>query len=498
MAEKGDVNNNGRNYIDNIVGTLIFVAIMLYLYFEYRMDIWFFIKSNIFFGLAFVPQEYLDWLLWSFGKSELIHIINSDLIAHSLDYESYYLTDNVGIRKKSEIDIATLAICWPLPVFYIVFKLWKMPRSSSGKIQRPIQKFMSVSLYNYAETMQDIYPYIKPVIGKMKFFTEVGNLDEGYYANPMLPITWVINQKIYEVIEQPGKVRTLFMQSEKKKFTLNKDNAYMALKKQLGDKWKSIDDLSFVELCVLLIITSHAFGEIKESRLLNRMILNRLDAVREIMGVKVDGNVPKSKETDKLKAVVNKAKEKYKIYFTPQFFDVNEISQPFDDFVTESFSPIKTEQILKERGANTVKSVLLKHRYLYTVILALYDRSWMYGVLSASEVLWVKEFDRDLYFILSQQGRKACFIECAGPWSHYLAERAHGFRMLNPQLMEAIKGIDEDLYKTHENYIAHNDWSDDVRMRKLVPDIEDSGSNNPAVGNSSKTMSEQGISSGMM
>ena len=41
--------------------------------------------------------------------------------------------------------------------------------------------------------------------------------------------------------------------------------------------------------------------------------------------------------------------------------------------------------------------------------------------------------------------------------------------MLSPQVYPAIRALDLDLYKTHDNYIPHEDYDDSAKWDKLVP-----------------------------
>ena len=49
-------------------------------------------------------------------------------------------------------------------------------------------------------------------------------------------------------------------------------------------------------------------------------------------------------------------------------------------------------------------------------------------------------------------GRRAAFIECAGPWSHWLAEKSLNKKISNPMVMNAVKGVDQYLVDNKEEY----------------------------------------------
>jgi hypothetical protein len=107
---------------------------------------------------------------------------------------------------------------------------------------------------------------------------------------------------------------------------------------------------------------------------------------------------------------------------------------------------------IEKSARDDIKDIVRTHAYVKTVLLAILERSWRYGVLSSSELKWIKVVNRDLWYVITQQGRLSCFAEASGCWAHFLSEKWYRVRSITPQLKYSIMAFDEDMYKTHNNY----------------------------------------------
>lgn len=81
------------------------------------------------------------------------------------------------------------------------------------------------------------------------------------------------------------------------------------------------------------------------------------------------------------------------------------------------------------------------HAYIKTVLAEMLERSRVNGVLASCDFLWLKRIDRGLWYMMNSVGRRSCFIECGGPWAHWIAERTIGRPLESPQVKEAVKAI---------------------------------------------------------
>lgn len=98
--------------------------------------------------------------------------------------------------------------------------------------------------------------------------------------------------------------------------------------------------------------------------------------------------------------------------------------------------------IKKYKDSELVREILPKHAYLLTMLASLLQASRNDGVVPTSEFLWLKVVDRRLWYMLNCVGRQTPYVEVAGPFAHWLAEKAMGRRSLVPMIDEAIKALE--------------------------------------------------------
>lgn len=442
-----------------VVSVIVVCAVIVFAYFYY-IDAWYFINLYLFKGLSYAPSFVHNVLFfWYQPAADLIPRMAEDLSFHRDDYYTYYIDNEVGDRKLSSINTLLRYMFVPYLVIPIIFYVFRELTRKKGGIKAPGQ---SHSMYSFARSQKEIWVYIKPVVNIMEKMTKNSDLDSGWYAMSKLPIMWVKERDLLKPVGAKKK-RKLFTVRERSEFTLDKRKAFLALKENLGVRWTGLDDLTFDQKCCLAVITPHIFGQVKVSRLLNR----RICALHE-----QESKLPKSEQKALLERVTKEVDEildRYRDCFVTPHFDNTEFDEPYDPIVS-SFEELDSEKDMFIKGSDLIKDILLHHAYVKTVFFALIERSWTYGVLSSSELLWLKVVDRDLFYVLSQQGRTSSFIEVCGAWSHYLAEDTYGFKMITPQVNEGIRAIDYDLFKTHSNYSPHERWIDTSKWDKLVPD----------------------------
>lgn len=78
----------------------------------------------------------------------------------------------------------------------------------------------------------------------------------------------------------------------------------------------------------------------------------------------------------------------------------------------------------KYYNTKPVARAVSRHAYELTVMATLLMEARNDGVLPSSDFLWLKPIDRPLWFMLNSVGRQTPVCEVAGPFAHWLAERA--------------------------------------------------------------------------
>src|SRR3989338_862410 len=108
------------------------------------------------------------------------------------------------------------------------------------------------------------------------------------------------------------------------------------------------------------------------------------------------------------------------------------------------FSTISDE--LKKFYKTPVITFLEKrHAYVLTFMASLLEIARGDGVLGCAEFLWLKAVDRRLWYMLSNVGRPASFVEVAGAYSHWQAEKKIGRALKTPIVKGAVDALTESL-----------------------------------------------------
>jgi intracellular multiplication protein IcmP len=97
----------------------------------------------------------------------------------------------------------------------------------------------------------------------------------------------------------------------------------------------------------------------------------------------------------------------------------------------------------KHYNTKAIAKILGQHAYLYTMLPSVLTLARTTGVLPPSDFLWLKPLDRKLWFMLNCTGRRTPYVEVAGPFSHWLAEKALKRKITQPMVDGAIKGLEE-------------------------------------------------------
>ncbi len=455
-----------------VLASLFFLALVWFLmnYYQYA---WYHFNVYFFMGLDFIPKEVNRWLFfWYPTASDFIPLAAKDLVFHSNDYFDYYINNEVGIRKKDTMDKIGLFVVLPFAFIMVAYNLFKELKRETNQIKRPSERSKVSALYRYAMSQADIWPYIKPVVNIMGEMVNQKDLDTGWYALSEIPLGWMKRHELLKIIKRK-KRRELLTVRERAQFSLDRPKAYKVLRENLGDVWTNMDDLNFNYRCVLAVIVPHVFGRVSMSRLINRKL-----CVYHESGKSKAAEAESEALLEEIKADVDKILDMHKSAFEIPYFEAGEFDDPYDPILS-SFEELDSEKDMFDKGEACVKDVLLRHCYVKTVMFALMERTWTYGVLASAEMIWIKKIDRDLWYVISQQGRTSAFAEVCGAWSHYLAEDSYGFRTLMPQLDEGLRALDYDLWSTHDNAIPHEKWDDQSKWDRLVPDAVGKGSKLP-------------------
>lgn len=100
--------------------------------------------------------------------------------------------------------------------------------------------------------------------------------------------------------------------------------------------------------------------------------------------------------------------------------------------------------LLKKHVESTiVQETVAIHAYNITALASLLTKARQDGVLPTCDFLWLKTYDRRLWYMLNSVGRQTPFVEVGGVFAHWKAEKAMGRRSVVPMVDEAIKALEE-------------------------------------------------------
>ena len=103
---------------------------------------------------------------------------------------------------------------------------------------------------------------------------------------------------------------------------------------------------------------------------------------------------------------------------------------------------VANSTLRKYQNKSNVQEIFHKNAYLLTVMASLLLASREDGVMPVSEFLWLKTVDRRLWYMLNCVGRQTPYVEVAGPFAHWKAEKSMGRKVLVPMIDEAIAALE--------------------------------------------------------
>ncbi len=98
--------------------------------------------------------------------------------------------------------------------------------------------------------------------------------------------------------------------------------------------------------------------------------------------------------------------------------------------------------INKYIDSKLVQRVLSKHAYYLTVMASMLVAAREDGVVASADYLWLKPIDRRLWYLINSIGRQTPFVEVAGPFAHWIAERTYNNKIRTPMVDTAVDALD--------------------------------------------------------
>jgi intracellular multiplication protein IcmP len=190
----------------------------------------------------------------------------------------------------------------------------------------------------------------------------------------------------------------------------------LALEKQLGDAWggspRGILTMTTAELYLLAITMP---------------IVAASDTVAPV--------------SDKVFAQARKDSDEL-MRFLFGFFDIEKDGVADRSWMQQEPPRNKAIDVIKRYIDNRlVQELLASHAYNRTIIMRFFSQARRLGKLAANNLLWLRYYDKDLWYLVQSIGRPSPFVEAAGVFYHFLVEVKQGSAIFDPQIDNAIKGV---------------------------------------------------------
>lgn len=96
----------------------------------------------------------------------------------------------------------------------------------------------------------------------------------------------------------------------------------------------------------------------------------------------------------------------------------------------------------KHYNTKLVQSIVQSHAYVHTLMASMLQGAREDGVQASADFLWLKPVDRRLWYTLNTVGRQTPFVEVAGIFAHWVAEKEAGHKLVVPMVEEATKALE--------------------------------------------------------
>tara|TARA_B100000700_G_C15063722_1_gene868063 strand:+ start:12814 stop:14232 length:1419 start_codon:yes stop_codon:yes gene_type:complete len=466
--------NNGSDFIIVFVVVLFLGAFFLYQYFfGYFAQAWYILKFPSMLLIDLIPQNILEkmysWVFWKPNMVENIKVMSDIYFRITLEnfdetveinkYLTKYNTDQKGFMALATSYITIMYL--PFIAFLSIFYYKKITSK-----ERHTKKYTVESL---GIQESKIWPQIRPVVYEFEKMRSSSPFDSSNWFS--------VAYRPYDLLEKINVIKREMRPDPEDEFeqkeylSLDIKKLYKHFKKELGEPWTSPENLNFEEKAILAIILPKIFQETKESLEINDLLATYNSSYPDKENyvfsksqfktlfrnpLKFFSNISKYKKNNKDRVKIIKRTKKIGKTINKKIDNI--IEKYYYEWEEKKKSFGKKEKIKKGIHPE-IQKILNMHFYKRTAFIELINVARKNsGVFASCEVLWVKKYNRDFWYILSQTGRTSAFPEVSGTWSHYLAEQKIGHKKAAPLVKNAIFAADKFMFDTHDNYEPINEY----------------------------------------
>ena len=348
--------------------------------------IWYFFKESIVSAIFFIKIFQAKAVLWCLNlwptlSLQLFSIEKIQILSDAVLYMQTVSPSNVtGHKLMTAMNIIGAWIRFPM-CFILLWLTWRLHQSNF------LSQFkQAYTMRDLLELEQDHWPKVSPIV-PLNLVT--APIDKGKWAMALTPRDLcekhhLLKKELIQMIEPSGRKGPIQLRVK-----LDKVGARCLLTAQLGEYWRGVNPLN------------------KQTKFMFALCLARIErdqASAEKLLVQAASTYHHKKNTVNLSGA--------------------------DQIIRKYQSSKKVQQIVNQ------------HAFVSTVMISMLDEARQDGVFPSADFLWLKPYDRRLWYILNCVGRQTPFPEVAGIYSHWFAEKEVRRRCMVPIVDEAVHGLE--------------------------------------------------------
>lgn len=397
MAQSSGEDNAERTAV--AVGiTFIFVFLLYYFAYEYFVYVWKYLTLPVLVFIKYLPGFISDLVF--FWTDTIVKEQSGRALAFLWEHSPAHFTENREDMARVNGFIGGLIM--PYVSLYLIYKGIGIFNKKSFK--------KNFSVDSLAINESNLWNQIKPIIYQHP--EKEPDLNKGVWAMALRPEHFVTKHELFDEYEtETGEVRQV----------LKEEKTYNVFLKQVGKRWTGVKDLNREE--------------------------------KQLFGLFITKACRNSKEADALIKGLSDAYTSKNYGFLRDKWIKAKLMKKADKLVDIA--------IKKYEEKETVQNIINSHFYTKTVLSGLLEEARKDGVLATADFIWLKPINRSLWYMLNNIGRRASWIECAAPWSHYWSEKLLERKVANPMINEAVKALDDYLEYTSDTYDPINQEDED-------------------------------------
>ncbi|HLB42389.1 MAG TPA: type IVB secretion system coupling complex protein DotM/IcmP [Gammaproteobacteria bacterium] len=248
----------------------------------------------------------------------------------------------------------------------------------------------SARTFRHNYTMEELakleannWPQISPTVGLGLLKKDI---DSGPWAMAMPPMQFCKKNKLLEEVRPQKREGISRKEWDKVQVVLKRGEANKIFALQLGQLWKGVDKLA-----------------------------PHIKALFAVFAARINAD---SQEAAKLIRQLNES-------------------------CTTKLNVSGVDTLLKKHiNTKLIQHIIQSHAYVLTVMAAMLESARDDGVQASADFLWLKPLDRRLWYTLNMVGRQTPFVEVAGVFAHWIAEKEAGRKLIVPTVEEATKALE--------------------------------------------------------